>query len=417
MDRKVSTAYLKVGMYISKLDRPWVQTPFLIQGFFIEDKAGINKLVEYCDYVYINVDMGEKADMYLDMLPSTSTPDVKVKQRLSTNRQAENILDTGKKSVNYVDTKTTIEELPEAKAAIDKALTSMAHIMEHDIRKGKLDMAKAKEAVEPIVSSVIRNSDAFLWLSKLQDHDSGSYERSVQNCALGIVFGRHIGLKKDELSTLAIGLLLMDVGMIKLPKEILTKTTPLTQEETAVMRKHVAFSVEILRASKDINEHIVNIALTHHERYDGSGYPNGLVGTQTPAFGRMAAIIDCYDSMISSTPFKQAIPEHKALQNIYNLSEKFFQKDLVEQFIQCMGVYPTGSLVELTSGAVGAVLSQNTEQKMKPKILMLLDQKKRPIKKQHVLDLSDQGKVKVPAFIAKSLDNNTYGVDIKQVRF
>lgn len=415
MDRKVSTAYLKVGMYISKLDRPWVQTPYLIQGFFIKDKAAINELVEYCEYVYINVDMGEKADMYLDSLPSTSVPSIKVKQRLTTNQQVEIILETGQKSVYYVDTKTTIEELPEAKAALEKASNSMAHMMEYDVRNGKLDMAKAKEAVEPIVNSIIRNSDAFLWLSKLHDHDSGSYEHSVQNCALGIVFGRHIGLKKNELSTLAIGLLLMDVGKIMLPKELLTKTTPHTQEETAVMRKHVAFTVEILRAAKDFNEHIINIALTHHERYDGSGYPNGLIGTQAPAFGRMAAIIDCYDSMISSTPYKQAIPEHKSLQNIYNLREKYFQKDLVEQFIQCMGVYPTGSLVELTSGAVGAVLSQNAAQKMKPKILMLLDNKKQPFKKHHVFDLSKQGQV--PAFIAKSLDNNTYGIDIKQVRF
>jgi response regulator RpfG family c-di-GMP phosphodiesterase len=105
------------------------------------------------------------------------------------------------------------------------------------------------------------------------------------------------------------------------------------------MRKHVAFTVEILRAAKDFNEHIINIALTHHERYDGSGYPNGLVGTQIPAFGRMAAIIDCYDAMISSTPFKKAIPEHKALQNIYNLSGKYYQQELVEQFIQCIAQF------------------------------------------------------------------------------
>jgi len=413
MDRKVSTAYLKVGMYVSKLDRSWMQTPFLIQGFYIEDNAEISKLVEYCDYVFIDVEMGEKAEMYLDSAPAV--PGFEVKQRLASNRQVETILNTGKRSVKYVDKKTTIEELPKAKAAIDKASSCITHMMENDIRNGKVDIVKAKEAVEPILDSVIRNSDAFMWLSKMQDHDSYSYEHSVQNCALGIAFGRHIGLKKSELSTLATGLLLMDIGKVKLPKALLTKTTPLNQEETDIMRRHVAYGVDILRKANGINEHIINIALTHHERYDGSGYPSGLVGTQVPAFGRMAAIIDCYDSMISSTPFKQAIPEHKALQNIYNLSDKLFQKDLVEQFIQCMGVYPTGSLVELTSGAVGAVLSQNAEQKMKPKILMLLNEKKQPFKKHHVFDLVKQSKT--PLFITKSLENNAYGVDIKQVRF
>lgn len=414
MDRKVSTAYLKVGMYVSKLDRPWMQTPFLIQGFFIEDKAQIIKLVEYCEFVYIDVEMGEKAEMYLDTAPTTPSPRFEVKQRLASNRQAENILSSGKKNVNYVDTKTTIEELPTAKAALKKATSCITQMMEKDILNGKLDIDKAKEAVDPILNSVIRNSDAFMWLSKMRDHDSSSYEHSVQNCALGIVFGRHIGLSKAELSTLAVGLLLMDVGKIRLPKALLTKSTPLTQDETSIMRKHVAFTVDILRKAEGINEHIINIALTHHERYDGSGYPNGLVGTQTPAFGRMAAIIDCYDTMISSTPYKPAMPEHRALQNIYNLSDKLFQKDLVEKFIQCMGVYPTGSLVELTSGAVGAVLSQNTEQKIKPRILMLLDEQKRPIKKKQVLDLGSQSKT--PLFIAKSLENNAYGVNVRQVR-
>jgi HD-GYP domain-containing protein (c-di-GMP phosphodiesterase class II) len=178
----------------------------------------------------------------------------------------------------------------------------------------------------------------------------------------------------------------MDVGKVRLPKELLTKSAPLTQEEAAIMRKHVAYTVEILRKTKGINEHVINIALTHHERYDGSGYPNGLVGMQTPAYGRMAAIIDCYDAMITTTPYRNAIPEHKALQNIYNLRDKAFQQELVEQFMQCMGVYPTGSLVELSSGAVAAILSQNAQQKLKPKVLLLLDENKRPYKKRRVFD-------------------------------
>jgi HD-GYP domain-containing protein (c-di-GMP phosphodiesterase class II) len=410
MDRKISTAHLKVGMYVSRLDRPWIQTPFLLQGFYIDDETTICSLVRYCDFVYIDTNLGIKGEMYRDFTPTTQT-----KQSLTSNKQVESILDTGKKVVDYADKRTTVEELPEAKAALDKASERVAHIMEHDFHQGKLDIVTVKSAVEPILESMIRNSDAFMWLSKMQRHDVSSYQHSVQNCALGIAFGRHMGLHKRELNILAMGLLLMDVGKIKLPKALLTKTTPLTSAETSVMRKHVAFSVEILRRTQGIDEHVINIALTHHERYDGSGYPNGLIGMQTPAYGRMAAIIDCYDAMITTTPFREAIPEHKALQNIYNLRGKAFQQELVELFIQCMGVYPTGSLVELSSGAVGAILSQNTQQKLKPKVLLLLDEKKRPYKKRCVYDLSQQDKI--PLHIAKSLENNSYGVDVKQIRF
>jgi HD-GYP domain-containing protein (c-di-GMP phosphodiesterase class II) len=410
MDRKISTAYLRIGMYVSKLDRPWVQTPFLLQGFFIDDETTISKLVKYCDFVYIDTNLGIKADMYFEFSEGTQT-----KQSLTTNKQVEGILETGKKAVDYTDKSTTVEELPVAKAAFEKASECVARIMEHDFHKGKLDIVTVKSAVEPILESMIRNSDAFMWLSKMQSYDTYSYQHSLQNCALGIAFGRHLGLNKRELNILAMGLLLMDVGKIKLPKELLTKNAPLTAAETMIMRKHVAFTVEILRHTKGIDEHVINIALTHHERYDGSGYPNGLIGVQAPAYGRMAAIIDCYDSMITSTPYREAIPEHKALQNIYNLRGKSFQQELVEQFIQCMGVYPTGSLVELSSGAVGAILSQNTQQKLKPKVLMLLDENKTPYKKRVVFDLTKQDEI--PLHIAKSLENNSYGVDMKQIRF
>ncbi len=408
MDRKVRTAFLKVGMYVSKLDRPWIQAPFLIQGFFIKDESEICALVKYCDYVYIDTELGIQADAYYD----TETV-IQIKKRLTTNIQVEKILDTGRKTVDYVDKNTTIEELPEAKAALEKASECVAHIVEHDIRNGQLDIATIKDAVEPILESMIRNSDAFMWLSKMRDHDIHTYEHSVQNCALGIAFGRHLGLNKRELNTFATGLLLMDIGKIRLPKELLLKDTPLTTVEAGLMRKHVAFTVELLGNTKGINEHVINIALTHHERYDGCGYPNGLVGVQTPAYGRMAAIIDYYDAMITTTPNRNAISEHKALQNIYNLRDKYFQQQLVETFMQCMGVYPTGSLVELSSGAVGAVLSQNTQQKLKPKIILLLDENRRPYTKRRVFDLTRQDEI--PLHILKSLDNHTYGVDVKQV--
>jgi HD-GYP domain-containing protein (c-di-GMP phosphodiesterase class II) len=409
MDRKISTAFLKLGMYISKLDRPWKQTPFLIQGFVIEDEADIRTLVKYCDYVYIDAERGVDAEMYFDRVPGAQA----VNQRLSANQQVETILESGRKLVTYADKNTTIEELPEAKAALQKASDCVARIVEHDLRKGTLDIVKIKEAVEPILDSVIRNSDAFMWLSKMHEHDAYSYEHSVQNCALGIVFGRHLGMNKKELNVLAMGLLLMDIGKIRIPKELLTKSEPLTSDEVAVMRKHVAFTLEILRKTKGMNEHVINIALTHHERYDGSGYPNALVGTQVPAYGRMAAIIDSYDEMITATPYRAAVPEHKALQNIYNLRDKHFQQELVEQFMQCMGVYPTGSLVELSSGAVGAILSQNAEQRMKPEVLMLLDEKKRAYKKRRICNLMNQDDM--PLHIAKSLENNTYGVDVRQI--
>ena len=408
MERKVSTAYLKVGMYVVNLDRPWRETSFLIQGFFIMYEDEILSLAEQCDYIYIDPVQGIEADMYLDDSPESSA-----NKRLETNKDLESFLETGKKKVNYEDAETTVKELPVAKAAFEAASEIIAGIMEDDVRKDKLNIKAVKGAVEPILDSMIRNSDAFVWMVKMQQHDSYTYDHSVENCALGIAFGRHMGLNKKGLQTLAMGLLLMDVGKARLPQDLLTKQSALTSEEVIEMQKHVDYSVEILKKTEGINESVVNIALTHHERYDGSGYPNGLVGVQTPIYGRIAAIIDCYDAMTTSTPYRKAVSEHAALQNIYNLRDQYFQQELVEQFLQCMGVYPTGSLVELSTGEVGIILSQNVTQRLKPKIMMVLDEQKQQYAERRVIDLAEQSEDSsgMPLHISKGLDQGEHGVD------
>ena len=368
----------------------------------------IQALEEQCEYIFIDPVQGIGADTYLDESPKTSAS-----KRFETDKDLENFLETGAKVVDYEDKHPTMKELPVAKAAFETATELVANIMENDVRNEKLDVKAVKDAVEPIIDSMIRNSDAFVWMIKMQQHDTYTYDHAVENCALGIAFGRHMGLHKDGLQALAMGLLLMDVGKTKLPQELLTKETALTDDELTEMQKHVDYTVEILKKTEGISDDVINVALTHHERYDGSGYPNNLVGVQTPIYGRIAAIIDCYDAMITSTPYRESVSEHTALQNIYNLRGQHFQQELVEQFLQCMGVYPTGSLVELSSGEVGIILSQNVKQRLKPKVMMILDEKKEQYAQRRIVDLAMQNKDSNgdPLNITKSLDRGEYGVD------
>lgn len=403
MERKVSTEHLKIGMYVSKLDRPWLETPFLMQGFFIMDEEEMSSLLEYCKYIFIDTNLGVDADMYLDAKPVS----------LPTNKYLEDFLNSENRNFEYEEEKSTLQELPVAKAALEEATDLIAGIMQESSQHERLNIEAVKGAVEPILNSMIRNSDAFLWLTKMQQHDAYTYDHAVENCALGIAFGRHMGLHKEGLSTLAMGLLLMDVGKAKLPKELLHKDSALTVEEYEAMKKHVNYSVDILRNTDGIDDSVINIALTHHERYDGSGYPNGLLGVQIPVYGRMAAIIDSYDAMTTSTAYRKAMPEHEALQQIYNLRDTHFQQELVEQFLQCMGVYPTGSLVELSTGEVGVIMSQNVKQRLKPRVMMLLDEAKTECAQRRIVDLAKQNEDSstAPLQITKGLDKGAYGVD------
>lgn len=152
---------------------------------------------------------------------------------------------------------------------------------------------------------------------------------------------------------------------------------------------------------------------THHERFDGTGYPHGMSGTSIPMFGRIAAIVDSYDAMTSDRSYKKAITPHQALRVLYSECNKVFQEELVEQFIQCLGVYPTGSLVELTSGEVGIVISQNRMRRLRPKIMLILDSNKVALKGFETIDL-DRKDTARQLEISKSIDPGSYGIDPRE---
>lgn len=406
MERKVSTFDLAVGMHVSNLDRPWLDTPFLLQGFIIESDDDIQALQKHCKHVFIDTEKGEEAKAYLDEKPNLPSSDY-----------VEDFLDGGTKRVTYEEKQSAFHELPAAETALENASDKVARLMDNLKAGDNLDISAVRNAVQPILESVIRNSDALLWVSEMRKKDAYTYSHSLDNCSLGIAFGRHLGLYKEDLRNLAMGLLLMDVGKVKVPDEILNKTGTLTIDEFSEMKNHVHYGVNLLRETPGINETVINVVLTHHERFDGSGYPSGLKGKEVPVYGRIAAIIDCYTAMTGNSTYRAAIAPHKALQTIYNWRTKYFQDELVEQFLQCLGVYPTGSLVEMSSGEVGMIMSQNRVQRLKPKLMMILDENKKPYEVSKIVDLTvdvvDASGLELS--IIGGLPPGAYGIDPSKV--
>lgn len=406
MERKVNSFELKIGMHVSNLDRPWLDTPFLLQGFIIEKEEDIKALQQHCKYVFIDPEKGDEAVAYMDEKP-----------KLPSNEYVEDFLEGGGKKVSYEEKQSAFHELPAAEAALENASDKVATLMDNIKAGENLDVSAVRGAVQPVLESVIRNSDALLWVSEMRKKDEYTYSHSLDNCSLGIAFGRHLGLYKEDLRNLSMGLLLMDVGKVKVADEILNKKSTLTVDEFEEMKNHVYYGVDLLRNTPGINETIINVVLTHHERFDGSGYPSALKGKETPVYGRIAAIVDCYTAMTSSSAYRAAIAPHKALQTIYNWRNKYFQDELVEQFLQCLGVYPTGSLVEMSSGEVGMIMSQNRIQRFKPKIMMLLDESKTPYDVSKIVDLTVDATDATgqELSIMSGLQPGAYGIDPTKV--
>ena len=374
MKKKIAVEELKVGMYVSELDRPHL-TPVEFRGFRIGSRTQIDKLKRYCRNVYIEV-LPDPPYPANQRPPAGKWPPSRAFSREQQRKLEFEMLKLGatrgEASQKYPDQTTIDQEINTTRPAYEATRALMRKAMP-EIRQGAdIDMAAIKKVVVPLVASAVRNADALACFTQLRRRFDYTVLHSVRVCLLALAFGRHLGLPIADLITLGMGALLHDIGKTKIPEEILNKPGKLTEEEFELAKKHVQAGVQLLRRTDGIPAVALDVARYHHERHDGSGYPHRLHETQIPYLGQIGAIVDCYDALTSDRVYASAISGHAALQKIYEWRGRLFDKQLVEQFIQCMGIYPIGSVVELRSGDVGVVVSVNRVRRLKPRVKLVL---------------------------------------------
>lgn len=421
---KININDLDIGMYVSGLDRPWLETPFLTQGFLIESRDDIERLREYCDYVLVDGRKSRQRSSILKRkvrktqgspkaaLSTTNTADYSGRPRIPVDSIFEN-----RTIKSYQDKSNWKDERPLAQKAVDTLVGDINDIFSQVSDGGKINVIKLKKSIEPIVDSITRNPDACLWVSRLKNHDEYTYQHSLGAAIWSVSLGRQLGLPKHDLRSLAMGCMLMDVGKLRVDPELLKAQRKLTLEETAQMAGHVSYGLEIIKESGLMNQDVIDMVAHHHERFDGSGYPNGLTENQIPAFARIAAIVDTYDAVTSQRSYAPAISPAEAIRLLYKSRDEEFQAELVEAFIQAVGIYPAGTLVELSSGEVGVVVAEYRTRRLRPKVMVLLDKDKKPLPVHKVIDLhedsTDQGTEAVT--ISKGLDPEAYGIDLSKI--
>ncbi|MCB1690591.1 MAG: HD-GYP domain-containing protein [Halioglobus sp.] len=424
---KVSTNDLSIGMYISGLDRPWLETPFITQGFLIACPEDIRDLRKYCDFVYIDSRRGCRPAAVVRREPSSSSS-----KRAESSKPAEQApakkpsdrpriplshIFMGRPLKSYCDDSKWEEEQPRAQHVLNSLIGDIDDIFDHVSGGEKLDVIKLRKAVEPMVDSISRNPDACLWVSRLKDHDQYTYHHALSAAVWSVSLGRQLGLPRRDLRSLAMGCMLMDVGKLRVDRELLQAERKLTTEEAAEVALHVSHGLEILKECGILNKDVIDIVAHHHERFDGSGYPAGLKRDVIPPFARIAAIVDTYDAVTSNRSYAKAISPSDAIKLLYDLRDQDFQAELVEAFIQAIGIYPAGTLVELSSGEVGVVVAEYRTRRLRPKVLLLLDAHKNRLPAARVIDLQEvsPGTGAQSLSIRKSLEPHAYGIDLSEV--
>ena len=247
----------------------------------------------------------------------------------------------------------------------------------------------------------------------MKSRDSYAYDHGIDVAVYMLAFGRHLGYPKDKLRILGVSGLMQDIGKLRVSEEILAKSGKLSVEEFEEVKVHVHHSVDILRETADIPKEVLMVVAQHHERLDGSGYPRRLKGDQIYSFAAMSGIVDSFEALVSQRPYAEAISTHQALQQLNRWKGTSFHEALTEQFIQCIGIFPVGSLVELNTGDVAVVIGQNKVRRLKPKVMLLLDPDKQAYQYPSTLDLINDpmSSYKTPYQIKRDLPTGAYGID------
>jgi len=251
-----------------------------------------------------------------------------------------------------------------------------------------VDKTKAREVVSKLVEEIItKQENSLLNLMDIRSHDKYTFSHSINVCTLSALIGIKQKLKRKELEELALGALLHDVGKIMIGVEILEKPGRLTKEEFEEIKKHPIYSYNILSREKDITETPKMIAYSHHERYDGRGYPRKLAGDEIPPLVIVTSLADVYDALTTNRPYRKSLLPYEAMRIIISQTFSDFSVEVVRDFLKTLSIYPLGSLVKLNTGEIGLVVKVNERAMVRPTIRILLDSQGELIQYSKVQDI------------------------------
>lgn len=393
---KVLSEDLQVGMFVSELDKDWSESTFLMQGFSIENQQDIDAVMNQCKFVYVDF----KSDSQFKSYRLATTK--------STTYKDKNV-DTLENKVNFMQRK-----LPQAAGRFKKTSQLMKGVMDRIMLGEDFDLHGVRDVVKENVKQVLDNEDAMLMMTLLKSKSDSRAEHSLNVSILSIGFARFLGYDEIKLEDIGMGALLHDIGQVQVDSRLLTKEGRLNQNEMAQMAQHPKFAFHILQSKEGLTPSCIDIAINHHERLQGQGYPRGLKGDKLSRNVKLVSIVDVFESLTSPQVYRSSMSVVDAYKILMAGKGTHYDEKLVIKFVEWRGLYPPGSIVEMANGEVGIVIAANRKYKLKPKVLLVLDEYKQK-RAERIIDMSKMqlDGTSQPYKIIKAYENTAFGIDLQ----
>jgi HD-GYP domain-containing protein (c-di-GMP phosphodiesterase class II) len=369
--KKIAVDQLTVGMFVHGFDASWHKHPFWRDQFLIKDQSRLREVqdsgIRHC---------------WIDVSKGQDVPAARPRE-LATAKAAnlEQLPEPRHERVPLSD------ELPRAARLRARSAEAMRRMLTEARLGNAIEPGECVSLVDDVVKSIDRHPDALLSLARLKNADEYTYLHSVAVCALMVALGRQLGLDDAQCHEAGMAGMLHDLGKAAMPQEVLNKPGKLTPAEFEIIKQHPVRGYEMLLAGADVTEGVMDVCRHHHERVDGTGYPDGLTGEQISLLARMGAVCDVYDAVTSDRPYKAGWDPAQALSQMATW-KGHFDPEIFHTFVKSVGIYPTGSLVRMRSGRLAVVLEQNPSALTKPRVKLFFSTKAGLPLEPQVLDLA-----------------------------